>query len=318
MLPAEPERRSGFGLSEEQARAAVEALDLDPAAVTLVAAGDIARCEELAPSATTAKLLDAVVSAASNTIVITTGDHAYKRGTRVEFERCYGPTWGRFETLTRPSPGNHDYDSGSAAPYFDYFSHFDRNPQDRARGYYSFELPGWHMVSLNSVLPIEEGSAQLAWLTEDLRSARAGCVLAYWHHPRFSSGIRSANPWYRGRRLERAWSLLTEHGAEIIINGHEHFYERFAPQTSSGELAADGIRQFTVGTGGGDLQSAFFKRANRENVYDEGYGVLVMALERDGYRWAFVGGDGRVHDRGEAAAACDGSAAATEFRSLPD
>lgn len=297
--------RPAPSLTEPERAAVVAKLALPEPAAVLVAAGDIARCDVLEPASATAALVEAIVETAESAVVITAGDHAYDRGTRQEFERCYGPTWGRFEQITRPSPGNHDYDTEDGAPYYDYFSFFAADPTARARGYYSFRHAGWHVVALNSLVSMDAEEAQIGWLEADLQAADADCILAYWHHPLFSSGLRSLLPWYRGRRSKAAWDVLAAHGADVVVNGHEHFYERYTPLDSDGNVVADGIRQFTVGTGGGNLHERALTRRNREALYG-GYGVLVLLLEPGGYRYRFVGIDGSVHDQSAAPIACNG------------
>src|SRR5690606_22071913 len=185
-----------------------------------------------------------------------------------ELERCYGPAWGRFEASTRPSPGNHDYDTDDGAPFYEYFSYFDERPELRGKGYYSFRFAGWHVVALNSLIPMADGSAQLEWLETDLRAnADSSCTLAYWHHPLYSSGLRSLMPWYRGRKTAELWETLFAHGADVVVNGHEHLYDRFVPLDARGEPAENGIRQFTVGTGGGNLAERTVRRKQRGVVY---------------------------------------------------
>jgi hypothetical protein len=188
-----PELEPGFELDERQISTLIDELALGENASGLVGAGDIARCDALEPAAVTAALVEAIVEDSGNALVFTIGDHAYERGTRQEFEQCYKPTWGRFEEITRPSPGN----------------------------------------------------------------------------------------------------------------GHEHFYERFAPQDSSGNLVSNGITQFTVGTGGAELQPLALHRANRNVIYREGYGVLVFVLGVDRFDYVFVGTDGGVHDRSDGSVSCD-------------
>jgi hypothetical protein len=301
---SEPERGPSVPLDASQLAALVAELALPTDAQVLVGAGDIARCADLRPAQATAALVEAVVEAAAAALVFTTGDHAYEQGTHAEFERCYGPTWGRFEAMTRPTPGNHDYDTEGALPYFDYFSEFDRNSEARNGGYYSYDFAGWHVIALNSLLPMDDGSPQLQWLANDLRAANAECVLAYWHHPLFSASLRSLTPWYPGRGSRQAWALLSEFGAELVLNGHEHFYERYAPQDPAGNAASVGIRQITAGTGGGELQSALLNRSNSAVRHTGVYGIVVLALEPDRYRWFFIGTDGVIHDRSEDAVAC--------------
>src|SRR5690606_15033689 len=148
--------------------AAVAALELRADAALVVAAADIAHCDQLERAAATAALAAAVVAATREAAVITMGDHAYEKGTRQEFAQCYEPTWGRLNAVTYPSPGNHDFETDDGAPYYDYFAHYRRDPAARERGYYAFEIGGWQLLALNSLLPLEAGSAQLSWLEAEL------------------------------------------------------------------------------------------------------------------------------------------------------
>jgi alkaline phosphatase len=302
---AQPQRAdSELLLGETGLAAAVARLDLPDDAAVLIAAGDIARCDVPEPAQATAALVEAIVAAASSAIVVTAGDHAYPRGRREELERCYGPTWGRFESITRPSPGNHDYDTEDGAPFYEYFSFFDERPDLRGKGYYSFRFAGWHVVALNSLIAMDDGSPQGEWLEADLRAnADASCTLAYWHHPRYSSGLRSLMPWYRGYKSAPLWETLLAHGADVVVSGHEHLYERFAPLDASGVRVANGLRQFTVGTAGGNLAERVVSRKHREMLY-RSYGVLVFVLEPNAYRYSFVGVDGAVHDASDGAIPC--------------
>src|SRR5260221_6245218 len=222
--------------------------------------GDIADCGPGA--AMTARLLDALAGT-----IFTAGDNAYDAGTEAEFATCFAPTWGRHLARIRPSPGTHDYVTAGAAGYFGYFG-------DRAgpagRGYYSFDLGAWHIVSLNSNVSVAAGSEQDRWLAADLAAARQRCVLAFWHHPRFSSALHGSDP-----SLTDLWRALYDARADLVVNGHDHTYERFAPQTPSG--AADsirGIREFVVGTGGAPLYSFVRIEPNSEVRYNGGWGVL--------------------------------------------
>ena len=244
-------------------------------APVLVGAGDIADCGVSGDEAT-ADLLDQIEGT-----VFTTGDNVYEKGRESEFLNCYEPSWGRHKERTYPSPGNHDYKSSGAAPYFNYFG-------DKAgpsgRGYYSYDLGAWHIVSLNSNIAAKKGSEQERWLREDLAANPAQCTLAYWHHPVFSSGQHGNDS-----RMRDIWRVLYEFGADVVLNGHDHDYERFAPQTPDGEPdAATGIREFVVGTGGRGLRGFKNPRPNsevRDSVTD---GVLKLSLHEMAYSWEFV------------------------------
>jgi hypothetical protein len=246
-----------------------------PPAVVFVGAGDIANCGEETDEAT-AELLDGIPGT-----VFTTGDNAYPDGSPDDFAECYEPTWGRHKARTWPSPGNHDYDTDDAAGYFAYFG-------DRAgpagRGYYSYDLGAWHIISLNSNVSMSAGSAQEQWLRADLAVNRTECTLAYWHHPRFSSGEHGNNA-----ASESLWRALYEAGVEVILVGHDHNYERFAPQTPDGVAdPARGIRQFVVGTGGTSLRDMDVSVDNSEVQNSDTHGVLQLTLRSNTYTWTFI------------------------------
>lgn len=224
----------------------------------------------------TASLLDGIEG-----VVFTTGDHAYDSGTAREFRNCYGPTWGRHRARTRPSPGNHDYRTAGAAPYYAYFG---ENAGPPGRGYYSYDVGAWHIVSLNSNLRAEARSEQERWLRTDLVAHPTRCTLAYWHHPVFSSGPHGNSP-----RMLALWSVLYEFGVDVVVNGHDHHYERFAPQAPDGALdLSRGIREFIVGTGGADLYDVHTPRANSEVQNDTTWGVLKLTLRAASYDWEFI------------------------------
>lgn len=239
-----------------------------------VGAGDIAQCDGNADA--TARLLDAIGGT-----VFTLGDNAYFHGSREDFRDCYEPTWGRHKPRTRPSPGNHDYESPGAQPYFEYFG---ANAGPSGLGYYSFDLGAWHAISLNSNVPVHATSAQAAWLQADLEShANVHCTVAYWHHPLFSSG-----PSGDSTAMRDIWRILYQAGVELVLNGHDHLYERFAPQDPDGSSdQVRGIRQFIVGTGGGTLYGFHTPRRNSV-VRISAFGVLKLTLDADGYDWEFV------------------------------
>ncbi len=237
-----------------------------PGPATLVAAGDVASCRSSADEATAA-----LVAKIPGTVAVL-GDIAYERGTTEELARCYGPGWGRFRKRTRPALGNHDYGTGSAAPAIAYFG----LPE---RGYYSYELGAWHVVALNSncwaVGGCGAGSPQERWLRADLAAYPARCTLAYWHHPRFSSGLHGGT-----ESVAALWNALAEAGADVVLAGHDHHYERFAP--------IDGIRSFVVGTGGRSRYPVFRRAEGSEVVDFRTYGVLKLTLRADAYGWRFL------------------------------
>jgi hypothetical protein len=238
-----------------------------------VGAGDIGMCG--GDSELTAQLVEA-----SGGTVFTLGDHAYPGGTRQEFQNCYQPTWGRFRNRTRPTPGNHDYNSPGAAPYFEYFG---ANAGPSGLGYYSFSVGAWHAIALNSNIATDAASEQAAWLRRDLAANPAACTLAYWHHSRFSSGLHGDNEVMRD-----VWRILYDAGADVVLSAHDHLYERFSPQDPDGRSdPLRGIRQFTVGTGGAPVYQFFTVRQNSEARIGA-LGVLRLTLLANNYYWEFV------------------------------
>jgi hypothetical protein len=192
---------------------------------------------------------------------------------------CYGPSWGRHLGRTRPSPGNHDFDPPGPAPYYTYF---DAAGPD-GLGYYSYDVSGWHVIALNSLIAMHPGSTQHQWLEQDLSASAARCTVAYWHYPLFSSGYNGPTPAVRD-----LWRVLYDYGVDVVINGHDHSYERFAPQDPDGRAdPGRGIRQFTVGTGGAYLYGFGAPRPNSE-ARASVHGVLKLNLEPTGYAWEFV------------------------------
>lgn len=250
----------------------------------LLAAGDIGSCRSLGDEAT-AKLL----SGAPATIAAL-GDLAYPLGSADDFANCYDPSWGRFRANTRPAAGNHDYATAGGAAYFDYFG---AAAGARGAGYYSYDLGSWHVVVLNSncrFVNCSAGSLQETWLRSDLALHRTQCTLAYFHHPLFSSTVGTATP-----GVQPLWQALYDAGAEIVLNGHAHNYQRFAPQTPSGAAdPARGIREFVVGTGGNSHHGAGPPIANQETADDTTFGVLRLMLLDGGYLWSFVPQSGGI------------------------
>jgi hypothetical protein len=242
----------------------------------LVGAGDIATCGS-ANDDSTAALLDNIEGT-----VFTAGDNAYPNGTLREYMSCYHGSWGRHKARTRPSAGNHEYNTSNGAGYYDYFG---PAAGDRDKGYYSYEIESWHVVVLNSNIARGPGSAQDRWLRTDLAAHPARCTIAYWHHPRFSSSSEHGN----NTSVQAFWEALYQAGAELVLVGHDHTYERFAPQTPTGQPDPDrGIREFVVGTGGRSHYGFGTVQPNSEVRNNNAYGVLKLDLMTDGYRWEFV------------------------------
>jgi hypothetical protein len=257
-----------------------------------VGAGDIASCFNSDDEAT-ATLLDGI-----DGTVFTLGDNAYDHGSEGEFVSCYEPTWGRHKDRTRPTPGNHDYQTEGADGYFDYFGESAGTPGE---GWYSYELGGWHIVALNTncdhIGGCSAGSSQMAWLEADLAANDARCTLAYMHHPRFSSAGHGNEA-----DLDAIWSALHADGAELVLAGHDHTYERFAPVDPEGNPDPEaGIVQIVVGTGGASLRGFGEVHPASESRSDDAHGVLRLDLRPDGYGWQFIPVEGDTFtDAGEA------------------
>src|SRR5215216_1845780 len=239
-----------------------------------VGAGDIANCSGNTVEST-AKLFDGIPGT-----VFTVGDNAYPDGTSAQFTDCYGPTWGRHKDRTRPAPGNHDYHTAGASGYFGYFGAAAGDP---AKGYYSYNLGAWHIIALNSEITYNVGSAQEQWLRADLAKNQSMCTLAYWHKPLFSSGQHGNNSGSKA-----FWQALYEYGADVVLNGHDHTYQRFAPQNPSGQADPKGIREFVVGTGGAGLYPFPTTQPNTEVRNNTTFGVLKLTLHATSYDWQFV------------------------------
>jgi calcineurin-like phosphoesterase family protein len=279
--------------------AAVATIDVDP---VIIAAGDIAECntdpvtgfETIPPMGDaereTALLLDPILGT-----VLVLGDNAYNEGRLEEYMCSYEPTWGRHKARTYPVPGNHEYGSPNAAGYYAYFG---ARAGDPTKGYYSFDLGAWHIIALNSERDVIATGAQVAWLQADL-AANAGkkCVMAMWHRPRFNSGERHNND----ARVAPFWDALYAANADVILNGHEHLYERFAEQTPDSVAAPGrGIRQFTSGGGGAGLYDFVTPRDPNHDFGVRSHGVLVMTLNAESYKWRFINRQGTILDNGSA------------------
>ncbi len=211
------------------------------------------------------------------------GDNVYHTGTRSEFKNCYDPTWGKYKQRTRPAAGNHEYYTLGARPYYDYFGARAGKPR---RGYYAYDKGTWHVVVLNSncgKVGCGPGSRQAEWLRKNLDNNRSRCTLAYGHHPLFASNASTGS-------VKPFWEILYNRDADVILSGHAHSYERFAPQTPGGRKnEARGIREFVVGTGGKPPEGPFNPRpANSQVRNDKTPGVLRLRLRPGSYAWKFV------------------------------
>jgi 3',5'-cyclic AMP phosphodiesterase CpdA len=247
---------------------------------TLLAAGDIASCAS-GGDEQTAALLDTLPGT-----VLTLGDTAYDDGSAGQFARCYAPSRGRFRDRTYPVPGNHDYQTAGASGYYGFFGPRAGQPGE---GWYSFDLGRWHLVALNSnrdeVGGCQPGSEQERWLRADLAAHPARCTLAFWHHPRFSSGTtHGSDPTVAG-----LWVALYQAGADVVLAGHEHNYERFAPLDPLGRVdPARGVREFVVGTGGRSHYPLGSPLAGSQARSSDSFGLLELRLRPTGYAWRFV------------------------------
>lgn len=258
-----------------------------PPAEVLIGAGDIG-----GGSSDTFATADLILGF-PNATVFTTGDNAYENGTAEDFAVRYDPSWGVFKDRTYPSIGNHDAPTTGAAPYFDYFG---ANAGIPGKGWYSYNLGSWHLIVLNSecgAAGLASCQEQLAWLESDLAAHPQGCSLAYWHKPLFSSG-QYAPGW---DTMIHEWSVLDAAGVDVVLNGHDHNYQRYLPQSSGGLAAPTGIREFVVGTGGMSLYGQTTTPPNLEEFY-EGYGVLKLDLGQGGYGWTFISTDRSYEDTG--------------------
>ena len=243
---------------------------LSPGDAVFVGAGDISSCgnnnDEL-----TAQLLDAIPGT-----VFTLGDNAYENGSLTEYTSCYDPTWGRQKARTKPVPGNHEYQTTNAAGYFQYFNNIPP--------YYAYDLGSWRIYALNSEIDVSASSAQAAWLQNDLAANPSQCVLAYWHKPRWSSGATHGS----NTAMQTLWQILYNADAELILNGHEHNYERFAEMNASGVAASPGLREFVVGTGGINHYNFGTILPASQVRNPSTFGVLKLTLHPSNYDWQFI------------------------------
>jgi len=250
--------------------------------VVLMGAGDVCVTQNIGGAGATANLIAEEPAAH----VFTLGDNSNEEGTAAQYADCYGPTWGQFLWRTSAAAGNHDYIADGAASYFAYFGSAAGPPGE---GYYSYDLGSWHIIVLNSECPMVggcgHGSVQEQWLVADLEAHRSVCTLAYWHHPRFSSGApgQASDPAYQA-----FWDVLYAYRADVVLNGHAHDYERFAPQTPSGQVSPTGIREFVVGTGGAGQIALGAVEPNSEVRHTGTLGVMRLTLRATSYDWRFL------------------------------
>ncbi len=285
------------------ATATAEQVKLAGASI-LIGAGDIAGCDQEDDMAT-AILVDSILKADSiakvEDAVFTIGDNAYPTGSKANFENCFGPTWGspkrRIMAKIHPATGNHEYNQPGAGPYFDYFGD---KAGEKGKGYYSYNVGEWHIITLNSAIPImasfsnEAKKEQEDWLKKDLDANKGKkCSIAIWHEPRFSSGWHGNEP-----RVGNLWQILYDGGVDLVINGHDHNYERMAPLNPAGAVdSAKGIIQIVAGMGGGSLRGLANGIVQNSLVRIEGHpGVLMLTLGSAEYRSAYLDTQGRVWD----------------------
>jgi hypothetical protein len=226
--------------------------------------------------------------------VLPLGDIQYDCGSATEFARSYHPSWGRVKAITRPAIGNHEYHTtggtgcSSSANGGGYFGYFGAAAGEPGKGYYSYDIGTWHLIALNSncsFVSCGSSSAQVQWLRGDLAAHPARCTLGYWHHPRFTSGTNSPG----SSSVAPLYQALYDYGADVVLVGHDHHYERFAPQTpAGGRDLARGIREFLVGTGGRGFHPLSAPRPNSEVRRNDTFGVLKLTLRPTSYDWQFV------------------------------
>lgn len=253
--------------------------------VAILAAGDIGECGGKGDERT------AAILAANEGTILPLGDLAYESGTTREFADCFGSSWGEFRDRMRPVPGNHEYKTAGAAPYFAYFGEAAGDP---GKGWYAYELGAWRFYALNSncddIGGCELGSPQEQWLRADLAAHPADCIMAYWHHARFSSGeLHADDP-----RTDALWQALEAAGGDVVLTAHDHNYERFAPQDHRGRASPTGIREFVVGTGGSGLRTMGDISPTSEAHIAGVHGVLSMSLRSAAYDWTFLPVDGKT------------------------
>ncbi len=252
--------------------------------VTLVGAADIGGCGPTpAHSQATAALLDSIPG-----MVFVAGDLGYPNGAETEFTRCYDPTWGRHRSRTTPAPGIHEFIAPNAQGYFNYFGPIAGDP---TKGYYSYNYGAWHVVMVNDICTSASGvngctatSPEGQWLQSDLAANPTACTVAIWHQPLYSSSSSTVTT-----AMRPFWQILYNAGAELVINGHAHNYERFAPQDPNGNLdLKKGLREFVIGTGGEDLQEFTATAPNSEIRNSSTFGVLKLTLHATSYDWQFI------------------------------
>ncbi|MFZ2501953.1 MAG: metallophosphoesterase [Nocardioides sp.] len=222
-------------------------------------------------------------------LVLTLGDLQYEKGKYSDFLSSYDQSWGQLREITRPVIGNHEYDGPNADGYYKYFADQQPGPP----GYYDFAAGSWRVFVLNSNCDKIDCASQLSWLRQRISSAEARCSLVAWHHPVFNSGIHGSQ-----ESMLPAWRVAAEGGADVLLVGHEHAYERFAPMDATGNISPLGLTSFTVGTGGKNLYALKARQSASRFWYNQGYGVLDLQLKPRSLRWAYVTVAGKTLDSG--------------------
>lgn len=278
-------------------------IQLADKSLKVVAVGDIS-CPDLpvTDSQCQQKSTSELVQKINPELVLALGDLQYGGGSLTDYQNFYNKSWGTLKDKTRPAVGNHEYETPDAQGYFDYFNGIGNQigpAGDTDKGYFGFEKDGWQFIALNSncwaVGGCEENSPQGKWLVEELKKSTSKCQLVYFHHPLFSSGLHGPFP-----PVKPLWEIMYDNQVEVVLNGHDHLYERFALQDANGNPKADGIRQFVVGTGGRNLYQIKNILPNSEIRIDDKFGVLDLELKLQAYIWKFIDINNQVLDSGSA------------------
>ncbi len=276
----------GLSASSVMSLSASSVMSLSASSPTLLAVGDIATCGNLG-AFITAGIIQKELKKIPNSKLAILGDIAYERGTDAEF-KCYDAAYGQFKDITYPSPGNHEYYTPNATGYYKYFGTRAGDPK---RGYYTYKLGNWRIYALNSncnyIGGCDANSPQVKWLKQTLLQNPSQCSLAYWHHPRFSSG-RHGNTSF----MQDIWATVAKAGVEVVLAGHDHTYERFAPLDSSGNPNPKGTQAFVIGTGGRSLYAFINPHPHSQVKQNSSLGVSKFGLEPNGYSWEFLAADG--------------------------
>lgn len=252
-----------------------QAFAADETAAVLVGAGDISKCNHSGDTRT-ARLLGSIPGT-----IFTTGDNVYETGTYNQYINCYDPTWGQYKDRTRPVPGNHEYMTDGAAGYYTYFN---------VPEYYAYDQGAWRIYALNSEISTSIDSEQVRWLAADLAQNPRDCVMAYWHRPRWSSGEHHGS----SDKMQVIWDILFDANAELVVAGHEHHYERFAPMDKNGLAVEQGLQEIVVGTGGANKYPFGSILASSQVRNADTYGVLKLTLYPGRYEWEFIPVEGKT------------------------